>query len=435
MASINYAFKEIIVKIVYYGPGLSGKTTNLQVIHRKIPHEYRSDMVSLSTETDRTIFFDFLPLDLGKIKGFSTKFQLYTVPGQGYYNATRKLVLRGVDGIVFVADSASNKILENFESYQNLKKNLTEYGYNLEIIPIILQFNKRDLPNALAIEQIYQQLNKSNLPWNEAVAHKGIGVFYSLKLISKLVVDYLNKKYSGTVRAGGTEQRSLPASHQILKTYITPSHQYQQKKPPQQNIYQRYYQQNSASGFAFGLADAYPTKQFLSQQQSPGRFQGPTGFSYPSQTSRQRGFGHMGTLSPLYQQPARPLPKTRIPNQAPTSKQAIPPRRGQPFYIYNRKYNRNRLDPAQLQTTGLFSNEITFEPKAPSSNENTFESKLPISYTQKQDQLHSDRGYYNSGNVNLSSQAPEQFEQKQEAFFEVKFSLPPKKGDIKIGLP
>src|SRR5271157_2146174 len=140
MASINYAIREISVKIVYYGSGLCGKTTNLQVIHRKIPNEHRSDMVSLATETDRTLFFDFLPLDLGKIKGFSTKFQLYTVPGQVYYNATRKLVLRGVDGVVFVVDSAPDKLQENIESFKNLEENLAEYGYQREEIPIIIQY-------------------------------------------------------------------------------------------------------------------------------------------------------------------------------------------------------------------------------------------------------------------------------------------------------
>ena len=196
MASINYAAREISVKVVYYGPGLSGKTTNLQVIHRKVPPEYKSDMVSLATETDRTLFFDFLPLDLGKIKGFATKFQLYTVPGQVYYNATRKLVLRGVDGIVFVADSAPDKMQENIESFQNLEENLAEYGYKRENIPIIIQYNKRDLPNAMAVEELQRIVNKYNLPWTEAVANKGKGVFDSLKLIGKIVIDHLNKKYS-----------------------------------------------------------------------------------------------------------------------------------------------------------------------------------------------------------------------------------------------
>ena len=196
MATINYAAREISVKIVYYGPGLSGKTTNLQVIHRKVPKESRSDMVSLATETDRTLFFDFLPLDLGKIRGFTTKFQLYTVPGQVYYNATRKLVLRGVDGIVFVADSAADKMDQNLESYRNMEENLTEYGYKRETIPLALQYNKRDLPNALPIAEMDAKLNKDRLQATEAVAFKGKGVFESLKLIGKLVMDELNRKYS-----------------------------------------------------------------------------------------------------------------------------------------------------------------------------------------------------------------------------------------------
>jgi signal recognition particle receptor subunit beta len=196
MASINYAIREISVKIVYYGPGLSGKTTNLQVIHRKIPIDYRSDMVSLATETDRTLFFDFLPLDLGKIKGFSTKFQLYTVPGQVYYNATRKLVLRGVDGVVFVADSAADKMQENLESFQNLHDNLAEYGYQQGSVPIVLQYNKRDLPNALPVDTVDKTVNKFGYPWSEAVASQGKGVFESLKIIGKIVIDTLNRKYS-----------------------------------------------------------------------------------------------------------------------------------------------------------------------------------------------------------------------------------------------
>ena len=195
MASINYAAREISVKIVYYGPGLSGKTTNLQIIHRKLPLGHRSDMVSLATETDRTLFFDFLPVDLGTIKGFATKFQLYTVPGQVYYNATRKLVLRGVDGVVFVADSAADKIAENLESFQNLEDNLAEYHYNREELPIIIQYNKRDLPTALSIDELQQQVNHYGLPWTEAIANKGVGVFDSLKLIGKIVIDGLNKKY------------------------------------------------------------------------------------------------------------------------------------------------------------------------------------------------------------------------------------------------
>jgi signal recognition particle receptor subunit beta len=210
MATINYAAKEISVKIVYYGPGLSGKTTNLQIIHRKIPKGTRGDMVSLATETDRTLFFDFLPLDLGKIRGFTAKFQLYTVPGQVYYNATRKLVLRGVDGIVFVADSAADKMEENLESFKNMEDNLAEYGYKRENIPTALQYNKRDLSNALPISYITQKLNKYGLESHEAVANKGEGVFETLKLIGKLVIDQLNQKYASKKHPAGAK-RPAPA--------------------------------------------------------------------------------------------------------------------------------------------------------------------------------------------------------------------------------
>ena len=193
---MNYATREMNVKIVYYGPGLSGKTTNLRIIHEKTPERLKSSMTSLATETDRTIFFDFLPLDLGKIRGFAVKLHLYSVPGQVYYNSTRKLVLRGVDGIVFVADSAKDKIDENIESFRNLEENLITYGYRRENIPTMLQYNKMDLPNALSADEINRYLNKDNLPWNEAIANKSIGVFDTLKRIGKQVVDTLELKYS-----------------------------------------------------------------------------------------------------------------------------------------------------------------------------------------------------------------------------------------------
>ncbi len=196
MASINYATREISCKIVYYGPGLSGKTTNLQIIHRKIPVESKSEMVSLATETDRTLFFDFLPLDLGSIKGFATKFQLYTVPGQVYYNATRKLVLRGVDGVVFVADSQRDKMQENIDSLKNLQENLKEYGIDLGTVPFVLQYNKRDLPGIAAITELDQSLNWHKVPTFEAQAHQGIGVFTTLKAIGKIVIDTFNAKYT-----------------------------------------------------------------------------------------------------------------------------------------------------------------------------------------------------------------------------------------------
>lgn len=215
MASINYATREISCKIVYYGPGLSGKTTNLQIIHRKIPVEAKSEMVSLATETDRTLFFDFLPLDLGSIKGFATKFQLYTVPGQVYYNATRKLVLRGVDGVVFVADSQRDKMQENIDSLKNLQENLKEYGIDLGSVPFVLQYNKRDLPGIASIVELDQHLNWHKVPTYEAQAHQGIGVFTTLKAIGKIVIDTFNSKYtarqSSRKPASASDVPSTPA--------------------------------------------------------------------------------------------------------------------------------------------------------------------------------------------------------------------------------
>ena len=189
MVSINYSSREVCCKIVYYGPGLSGKTTNLQYVHAKVPSGTRGKLISLATEADRTLYFDFLPINIGSINGFSAKFQLYTVPGQVYYNATRKLVLRGVDGIVFVADSQPDKMDENIESLMNLEDNLAEYGYEVSDVPIVIQYNKRDLPNVMTVEQLQAQLNKRGWPYFEASATIGNGVFDTLKLIIKLVLD------------------------------------------------------------------------------------------------------------------------------------------------------------------------------------------------------------------------------------------------------
>lgn len=201
MVSINHNSKEINCKIVYYGPGLGGKTTNLQVIHKKVPKTNKSEMVSLATESDRTLFFDYLPLELGKIKGFDTKFQLYTVPGQVYYNETRKLVLRGVDGIVFVADSQRTKLQETLDSYENLKENLSASGLSLDNIPHVIQYNKRDFDDVISIEELESKVNKLKVPYFEAIAIQSNGVFTTLKSISKSVINKYNQS-SGTSASG-----------------------------------------------------------------------------------------------------------------------------------------------------------------------------------------------------------------------------------------
>ncbi len=188
MSFVNYHTKEINCKIVYYGPGLGGKTTNIQYIYQKTSSNNKGQMITLNTENERTLCFDFLPLDLGEIRGFKTRFHLYTVPGQVFYEASRKLILRGVDGIVFVADSQVERMEANIESYQGLEKNLTEQGYDLSKVPVVMQWNKRDLPNIVPVEDLQFQLNKRKFPAFEAVATNGQGVFETLKMVSKSVL-------------------------------------------------------------------------------------------------------------------------------------------------------------------------------------------------------------------------------------------------------
>lgn len=188
MSFVNYHTKEINCKIVYYGPGLGGKTTNIQYIYQKTSSQNKGQMITLNTENERTLFFDFLPLDLGEIRGFRTRFHLYTVPGQVFYEASRKLILRGVDGIVFVADSQVERMEANLESYQGLEKNLAEQGYDISKVPMVMQWNKRDLPNIVPVEDLEYQLNKRKFPSFEAVATTGQGVFDTLKMVSKSVL-------------------------------------------------------------------------------------------------------------------------------------------------------------------------------------------------------------------------------------------------------
>jgi signal recognition particle receptor subunit beta len=192
MSMINYASREINCKIVYYGTGLGGKTTNLEYIYSRVNPDTKGKMISLATETERTLFFDFLPIDLGEIRGFKTRFHLYTVPGQVYYNASRRLILKGVDGLVFVADSQATRAEANIESMHNLFDNLETYGYDLQTIPFAIQYNKRDMPNILSVEELRAQINPMGVPDWEGVAIEGKGVFETLSCVSKLVVKSLS---------------------------------------------------------------------------------------------------------------------------------------------------------------------------------------------------------------------------------------------------
>jgi signal recognition particle receptor subunit beta len=192
MSMINYASREINCKIVYYGPGLGGKTTNLEYVYEKVAPSTRGKLISLATETERTLFFDFLPVDLGTIRGFKTRFHLYTVPGQVYYNASRKLILKGVDGVVFVADSQVERLDANIEAMHNLYENLGEYAMDPREMPFVIQYNKRDLPNVATVQELDANLNPTRVPAFEAVATRGIGVFDTLKAVSKLVIKSLS---------------------------------------------------------------------------------------------------------------------------------------------------------------------------------------------------------------------------------------------------
>lgn len=191
MSFINHNAKEIHCKIVYYGPSLGGKTTNIQWVYQSLAQDQRSKLVALNTEIERTLFFDFLPVEVGEIRGFQTRFHLYTVPGQVIYDASRKLILKGLDGVVFVADSQSDRLEENIESLKNLEKNLQQQGYNIREIPLVIQYNKRDLPNVLSIKELRHHLNLYNAQEVEASAFEGKGVLESFKLISKNIIQIL----------------------------------------------------------------------------------------------------------------------------------------------------------------------------------------------------------------------------------------------------
>ena len=192
MSMINYASREINCKVVYYGSGLGGKTTNLEYVYSRVNPDTKGKMISLATETERTLFFDFLPIDLGEIRGFKTRFHLYTVPGQVYYNASRRLILKGVDGLIFVADSQRSRLEANIEAMHNLYENMESYGYDIETIPFVIQYNKRDLPDIMSTEELRSVINPMGVPDFEGVAIEGDGVFQTLSAVSKLVVQSLS---------------------------------------------------------------------------------------------------------------------------------------------------------------------------------------------------------------------------------------------------
>lgn len=197
MSFINHNAKEIHCKIVYYGPSLGGKTTNIQWVYQTLASDQRSKLVALNTEIERTLFFDFLPLEVGEIRGFQTRFHLYTVPGQVIYDASRKLILKGLDGVVFVVDSQADRLEENIESMKNLEKNLQQQGYNIREVPLVIQYNKRDLPNALPLKDLRRHLNLYNAQEVEASAFEGKGVLESFKLVSKNIIQILKGGATG----------------------------------------------------------------------------------------------------------------------------------------------------------------------------------------------------------------------------------------------
>jgi signal recognition particle receptor subunit beta len=230
---VSYSGKEINAKLVYYGAGLSGKTTNLEAIYEAVPDTSRGKMVSMKTQSDRTLFFDLLPLDLGEIMGFKTRFLLYTVPGQVFYNATRKLVLKGADALVFVADSEVGKMEENKESLANLRANLAEYGLTLDSIPWVIQYNKRDLPNVYTVDELNAELNPGHVPFFEAVASEGKGVFETFRGVSHLLMEKVTRDLRRS--PGGSTRSGSPSSEEPapVQQHHAPPTQAPRMAPPQ----------------------------------------------------------------------------------------------------------------------------------------------------------------------------------------------------------
>lgn len=303
----NYSTMQMVIKVVYYGPGLCGKTTNLEYIYSKTASNSRGEMVSLETETDRTLFFDLLPIDVGIIGGFKTRFQLYTVPGQVFYNSTRKLVLKGVDGIIFVADSQIPMLDANLESYENMKENLRELDVDIHSIPIVLQYNKRDLKNIVPLEELNAKLNIDGLPFVESSAINGKGVFDTLKLASKHTLLSVKKKMAGPLQ----KERPAPATAQQVTPMekASPEHEPEtsesvpveentprEAKEPIREVSATYLQDTSGTGQEEVHTDVQPD----------------TSIPEPAHRPKSSHAAPQLTLDDLLDEPATPKKKTKV---------------------------------------------------------------------------------------------------------------------------
>ncbi len=315
MVQINFAQKTVNAKIVYYGPGMSGKTTNLEIVHQRAPDQNRGELTSISTDGDRTLFFDFMPLDLGTVAGMRTSFQIYTVPGQVYYNSTRKLVLQGVDGVVFVADSSASMVDENLESLHNLEENLNEYGKSLATLPHVIQFNKRDLPDALPTEEINAQLNRHGCTVFEAVANTGQGVFPTLKSLAATVLESI---HSGS--GGG----SVPAPRQAAPQQAAPQQAMPQQAMPQQAMPQQAMPQQAMPQQAMPQ-QAMPAQPVQPAPVAPPPPQVPQQPAYPAPVAAQaQPAAHPMAQTAFQPPPTQPQPVAAPHQPLPVAQQQAP---------------------------------------------------------------------------------------------------------------
>jgi len=345
MVQINFAQKQVSAKIVYYGPGMSGKTTNLEVIHQRAPDQNKGELTSISTDGDRTLFFDFMPLDLGTVAGMKTSFQIYTVPGQVYYNSTRKLVLQGVDGVVFVADSSAAMLNENLESLRNLEENLNEYGKSLSTIAHVIQYNKRDLPDAMSVEELAAHLNPHGAPHYEAIANTGQGVFPTLKALAARVLEMIHAQSANRGAA------PAPAPRQPAGTPQPQAPLPQMTRPVQ------------APPVPIAAAAAAPASRIqLNPQRQPAAPQalGQTGFRAPPAPPMQPP---QPMQQPLLQQ--QPMPMQQAPVQQPPMMQPPTLQQAAPLSATGLHPNYNPNVPQQLHATGVAPQAYSQAPLAP----------------------------------------------------------------------